>query len=218
MKEKKKNTDIQNKDKTKKEGKKDKILFGAALLVILAVSIWTANINMQEKVSTFFKTIWNNGQEAVKEAQNVKTLSKGAHAEIKNTQTAHLVEIYQVLGKEMDEQQAVAVLQEVKTLAYHGKRQGVSASSKEIDSCISTIKQKLKDADQSQYNRMVKRYGDEDDYWTILEEEVREYVVSEKVKEEKRAELKKKKDVDVEKELQEYLDEIVGYENFQKIN
>lgn len=198
-----------------KKSKKEKIFFSLALVAILVISILTANVNMLDEITGFVKKIWNDSQEAVAESEQVKTVSKGAHITIQNTQVIHLREIYEVMGEEIDEEQAIAILQEVKVLAYHGKRIGMAASSKEIKSCISDLKKKLKNADEAQYRKVYKRYGDEDDYWNILESEIEEYVISEKMRAEKREEFKQKKKEDPQKELQEYIDEIVGYESFQ---
>lgn len=203
-------------EKKKKEmdsKKKEGLFFGGAIIVILAISILTSNVNMMDEISGFVKGIWNKAQEAVKESGEVKTLSKGAHVEIKSTQVIHLREIYEAMGEEMDESQAIAILQEVKTLAYYGNKQGVLVTDKELEAYINEIKEKLKE-DESGYRRLVNRYGDEDEYWTILKNEVKEYIVFEKMKEEKREELNNKRDVDVETELQAYIDEMVGYENF----
>lgn len=202
--------------KMKKSGKHDTLFFGCAVVVILAISILLSEYNLVEEMNGFFRDIWNNGQEAVAEAERVKTVSEGAHIEIENTQVIHLREIYEILGKDIDETQAIAILQEVKTLSYYGQDIGVAALGSEVDACIEDIKKKLKEADETRYNKVVKRYGDdEDEYWTVLEAEVEEYVISEKMKEEKREEFSKKKGADVEKELQEYIDKIVGYENFK---
>lgn len=201
--------------KEKLKAKKDKLMFAGAIAAILLISILTSQVNLVEELNGVIRTIWNNGQEAVAESEEVKTLSKGGHVEIVNTQVIHLREIYEAMGKDISESQAVAILQENKTLAYHGSKQGISASGKEIDDCIKDIKKQMKDADESSYNRIVKRYGDEDEYWAILRSEVEEYVIAEKMKEDKTEELSKKRDADIDKELQEYIDEIVGYENFK---
>lgn len=208
-------TEEKTEEKLKKKQRHDTIFFGVAVIVILAVSILLSDYNLVEEMNGFFRDIWNNGQEAVAEAERVETVSQGAHVEIQNTQVIHLREIYEILGEDVDESQAIAILQEVKTLAYYGKDIGVAALGSEVDECIADIKKQLKEADEIQYKKVVKRYGDkEEEYWAVLEEEVEEYVISEKMKDEKREELSKKKNVDVEKELQKYMDEIVSYENF----
>ena len=202
----------------KNKTRKDKLMFAGAVVIILIISIATSNINMSDELSSFIKKIWSNGQDAVAESSNVKTLSKGGHVEIVNTQVIHLREIYEVLGNEINEDQAVEILKEVKTLAYYGEKQGISASKKEINDCIADIKKQMKEADESAYRRVVKRYGEEDDYWTTLRDEVEEYVISEKMKDEKEEEFAKKKNVDSAQKLQDYIDEIVGYENFRDEN
>lgn len=209
MKEKKKLTEQE------KKSKKEKIFFSLGLVVILIISILTANVNMLDEVTGFVKKIWNDSQEAVAQSDKVKTLSKGAHITIKNTQVIHLREIYEIMGEDIDEKQAVAILQEVKTLAYHAKSIGIAASGKEIKTCINDLKKKLKNANEVQYRAVYRRYGDEDDYWTVLEDEMEEYVISEKMKADKLEEFEKKKKEDPQKELEKYIDEIVGYESFQ---
>lgn len=204
-------------EKNRKKTVKDKIMFAAAVVVIAVISILTSGVNLTEELGNFVKKVWNDGQDAVAESSEVKTLVKGGHVEILNTQVIHLREIYEVLGQEMDESQAVELLKETKTLAYHGNKQGIAASSKEVEACRNELKDKLKKADESAYNRIVKRYGDEDDYWNILEDELKEYVIAGKLKDEKREEFSRKKDADVETELQDYIDEIVGYENFREV-
>lgn len=202
--------------KKNRRAKKDKLMFAGAVVVIIIISVLTSNVNLPQELNAFVKKIWNDGQDAVTESSEVETLAKGGHVEIDSTQVVHLREIYEVLGDEKDEYQAIEMIKEIKTLAYHAGKQGIAASSKEIEECRTTLEEKMKDADEAAYNRVVKRYGDEDDYWTVLEDEISEYVIAEKLKEEKREELSKKKDTDVEAGLQEYIDEIVGYENFKE--
>ncbi len=196
-----------------KKSKKEKLFFGLALVVILVISILTANVNLLDEVTGFVKKIWDDSQEAVAESERVKIVSKGAHISIQNTQVIHLREIYEIMGEEIDEKQAIAILQEVKALAYHGKEYGKAAGGKEIKEFVSDLKKKLKKADEAQYRRVYKRYGDEDDYWTILEDEIEEYIISEKMRAEKMEEFQKKENP--QKELEQYIEEIVGYESFQ---
>lgn len=205
--------------KVKKDRKKtkDKLMFAAAVVVIAVISVLTSKVNLPQELNAFVRKIWNDSQDAVEESSENETLAKGGHVEIDSMQVVHLREIYEVLGEEKDENQAVEILEEIKTLAYHGSKKGIAASGQEIKECKNTLKKKMKDADEAAYNRVVKRYGDEDDYWTVLEDELKEYVIANKLKEEKREELSEKKDTDVEEKLQEYIDEIVGYENFKEV-
>lgn len=199
-----------------KKEKKDKLVMAVGIVVILLISIATSKVNLMDEISGFFMRIWNNGQEAVEEAARVETVSKGSHVEIKNTQVAQVQEYYDVMGESTDKGKALKTLQEIKTLAYHAKKQGIAATGKEVDTCIDKLKKKMKDTDRSRYNSLMKRYDSEKEYWKTMEDAVEEYVIAEKLKDEKRTELKRKKDADVEKELQEYIDEIVGYENFKQ--
>lgn len=197
--------------------KKEQWGYVGAVVVILIISLACgfSGIDLGEEFTKFFKGIWTGTQEAVDQSFRVEKLADGAHVDIMSTDVVYVREIYEVLGETVDEEQAVAILEEVKTLAYHGKDIGIAASSKEKDAFVDDLKEQMKDADESQYNRMVRRYGDEKDYWTVLDDAIEEYVIAEKVKSEKRKELEDKIDVEVEKELQEYIDKLVGYEKFQ---
>lgn len=205
---------MENKEK-KKSKNKDGLFYGIAIILILVISIATSNVNVANEITGFFRTIWDKSQEVVGSADQVETISKGKHVEITNWQVVYAREIYEVFGEEVDKEQAIAILQEIKTLAYQGKEKGVSVSKKEIQAFQEELTQQLKEADESQYGRVVRRYGDEEDYWAILKAEIEDYLIAEKVKAEKKEELENKVDVDVEAELQEYIDELVGYENFK---
>lgn len=195
--------------------KKDKWMFAGAVVVILAVSILTSNVNLMDEVTGLVKGIWTGTQDVLDKSAEVETLASGTHVEILGTDAAYVREIYEVLGEIIDEDQAVEMLKEMKALAYYGKEQGVAASSKEKKALKEDLKTKMKESDESQYNRVVRRYGKEKDYWKILDDTLGEYIIAEKMKENKREELENKVDVDVEKELQEYIDELVGYEKFK---
>lgn len=217
---------IQGKKKERKQGEnsnsnqkqsknKDKLFYGIAVLVILAISIASSKVNFLDEITGAVKGIWNKSQEVVDNTAKVETVSKGSHVEISSLQVVYVREIYEILGEEIDKEQAIAILQEVKTLTYHGKDIGISASKKEMEAFIDELKEQLKEVDEAQYERVVRRYGDEKDYWKVLEAEIEDYIIAEKLKEDKREELENKVDADVEKELQEYIDELVGYENFK---
>lgn len=202
--------------KQKKASKKDKWLLPAGFVVILAISIATSRVNIMDEITGLVKKVWNGTQEIAGNYAEVETLATGSHVKIKSTDVVYVREIYEILGEDIDQEQAVEILKEIKTLAYHGTSRGVSASSKEKDAFIEELKTMLTEADEAQYERVVRRYGDEKDYWTVLDDAIGEYVIAQKVREDKRQELENKKNVDVEKELQEYIDEIVGYESFQE--
>lgn len=204
-----------SKDEARKR-KKDKLMFGGAVIVLLGISILTSKVNLLDELNQAVRKIWSVGQEAVAESEEVETLSKGGHVEIVTTQVVYLREIYEVLGEEIDESQAISILQEIKTLAYYGRKQGISASSSEIEECKKELRKKMEAADSSAYKKVAKRYGGEKDYWVTLKDELEEYVISEKLKEEKREEFSKKRDADVEKDLEDYINKMIGYENFKE--
>lgn len=197
---------------------KEKIVYAAAVVVILVISIASSKVNFLDTITGAVKGIWNKSQEVVENTSRVETVSKGSHVEISSLQVVCVREIYEILGEEIDKEQAVAILQEIKTLTYHGKEMGISAGKKEKEAFIEDLKKQLKKADEAQYERVVRRYGDEEDYWTILDSEIEDYLIAEKLKEDKRTKLDNKVDADVEKELQEYIDELVGYEKFEQIS
>lgn len=200
----------------KKQNKKlEKLIYAIAIVVILAISIASYKVNFMETISGAVSGIWNKSQEVVGETASVETASKGSHVKITGLQVAYVREVGEILGEDIDKEQAVAILQEIKTLAYKGREIGVSASKKEVDNFVNEWKEKLKEADASGYERVVRHYGEEEDYWTIVKSEIEEYIISQKVLEDKKEKLENKVDADVERELQEYIDEQVSYENFR---
>ncbi len=206
---------MEKKENKKKSKNKDALFYGIAIIVILVISITSSKVNFMDEINGFVKGVWNKSQEVVENTAKVETVSHGAHVEITSLEVVYVREIYEVFGKNVEEEQAIAILQEVKTLAYNGREIGISASKKEIEAFISDLKEQMKEADESQYGRLVRRYGDEKDYWTVLENEIEDYIIAEKVKADKKEELENKVDADVERELQEYIEEMVEYEKFK---
>jgi len=197
--------------------KKETWGYAGAVVVILIIScvLGFSGIDLGAEVTGFFKNIWSGTVDAVNQSNEVEKLADGAHVDIISTDVVFVREIYEIFGEDVDKDRAVEILKEVKTLAYHGKEQGVSAGNKEIDAFSKDLKEQMKEADESQYYRVVRRYGEEKDYWKILKDAIAEYIIADKVKETRRQELENKADADVEAELQQYIDELVGYEKFQ---
>lgn len=204
--------------KDKKAKRKSLITKISIFLIMVAISIATSSINLEQMAKDFILSFFYFAAGDSKDSQSTdnQITVKGEHVQIRANEIYRARQIFEILDLDNSSEYATEELKKVKTLAYYGEKAGYSITSSDIDQYIDELKDKLKDKNEFKYNAMVEEYGSEKEYWKVMRNMVKEELLYSRTLEEKKTSiLKQDENADIDKKLNEYIENLVGMENFQ---
>ena len=188
----------------------------AIIGVLLAISFATSSVNLADELQNFVKGFFNAAWEYGSNENNMDAVYiKGIHASITQGELLRERELNEILLSDNSESLAIEILEETKTLAYYGDKYGYYVSDKQIEEEISSLKEQLKDADSYKYKALCDEWKNENEFWKLMEEEMEDRLLAERIRQEKLEEYANEEDA--ESALQEYINSVVEKEQFSVV-
>lgn len=187
-------------------------------LIMVALSIAMSSVNLTQRARDFMLSFLNFaiGETGDSQSANNEVVVKGQHVQIRANEIYRMREIFEILDMDNSSDYAIKELKKIKTLSYYGEKAAYTITNSDIDHYVEKLKEKLKDSNEFKYNAMLKDYNSEKDYGKVMRNLIKEKLLCDRTLEEKRAAiLKQSPDTDIDKKLDEYVDNLIAAEKFR---